>query len=422
MKFFFPDSQDLVDPSFDFERETRSDTRVRQRDDLYAHEVFANVPFNGMLISKGIVDGLKGATTAKYTMAQRNRLMRVGAREFLRIGNKPLELIGDCGAFSYVAEDRPPYSVDDVVDFYDTCGFDYGISVDHVVLGYDPAAVPGDPQTREWQRRQGITLELADDFRRRHKAQKSRFHPMGVAQGWSPASYAHAVVALQKMGYRYIALGGMVPLKTKEILETLASIDRIRKPETGFHLLGVTRTEHLREFAGYGVVSFDSTSPLRQAFKDEDDNYYTMDRTYSAVRVPQVEANPKLLRRIKAGEVDQSRARKLELACLDLLVKYDTGHGSLEAAVEAVAEYERLHDGKKDRTERYREVLSDAPWKDCRCEVCQQLGIHVILFRGAERNRRRGFHNVMVFSQRLQAVRGRIAKAPRAAQVNDVRL
>ena len=25
MKFFFPDSQDLVDPSFDFEKETRSD-------------------------------------------------------------------------------------------------------------------------------------------------------------------------------------------------------------------------------------------------------------------------------------------------------------------------------------------------------------------------------------------------------------
>ena len=33
MKFFFADSQDMVDPSFDFETEKRSEWRVRQRDD-----------------------------------------------------------------------------------------------------------------------------------------------------------------------------------------------------------------------------------------------------------------------------------------------------------------------------------------------------------------------------------------------------
>ena len=27
-----------------------------------------------------------------------------------------------------------------VIDFYDECGFDLGISVDHVIFGYDPAA------------------------------------------------------------------------------------------------------------------------------------------------------------------------------------------------------------------------------------------------------------------------------------------
>jgi hypothetical protein len=33
--------------------------------------------------------------------------------------------------------------------------------------------------------------------------------------------------------------------------------------------------------------------------------------------------------------------------------------------------------------------------------VCTRLGIHVILFRGAERNRRRGFHNLYVFYRQL---------------------
>ena len=62
MKFFFPDSQDLVDPSFDFRTETRSDTRVRQRDDQYPHEVFATPPYDGMLVSKAIVDVVSAST------------------------------------------------------------------------------------------------------------------------------------------------------------------------------------------------------------------------------------------------------------------------------------------------------------------------------------------------------------------------
>ena len=71
MKFFFPDSQDLVDPSFDFQAETRSETRVRQRDDQYPHEVFASPPYEGMLVSKGIVDGTGGEAGSRYTLAQR---------------------------------------------------------------------------------------------------------------------------------------------------------------------------------------------------------------------------------------------------------------------------------------------------------------------------------------------------------------
>ena len=38
MKFFFPDSQDQIDPGFDFITEEKGAFRVRQRDDLYAHE------------------------------------------------------------------------------------------------------------------------------------------------------------------------------------------------------------------------------------------------------------------------------------------------------------------------------------------------------------------------------------------------
>ena len=110
MKFFFPDSQDLVDPSFDFLTENRSEIRIRQRDDLYAHEVFRKPPYDGMLVSKAIVEGI-GSGSGRYTLGQQRRFAVEGAREFMRLSDG-LKLMGDCGAFTYIREPVPPVSVD----------------------------------------------------------------------------------------------------------------------------------------------------------------------------------------------------------------------------------------------------------------------------------------------------------------------
>ncbi len=405
MKFFFPDSQDLVDPSFDFEKETRSDQRLRHRDDLYAHEIFVEPPYDGLLVSKASVDG-KAGESGRYTLAQRHRLLRVGAREFFRLGGRPLETMGDCGAFSYVREEYPPVTVDQIIDFYMECGFDYGVSIDHVILAYRPEldkTLPGiDFVPEELRRRQEITQELAAKFLREHHKRRCAFAPIGVAQGWSPNSYAAAVKALQHMGYKYIGLGGMVPLKTDEIISCLQGANEVRKRSTRFHLFGVTRPLQIGRFQDFGVVSFDSTSPLRQAFKHDRENYYTLEGTYSAIRVPQVEGNQSLQQRIVAGEIDQREARRLEQACIKALRAYDGGVSPLSEVLALLREYDCLFDGRKDRTEDYREVLLNRPWKSCPCAICQHIGIDIILFRGAERNRRRGFHNVFVTYKRLQ--------------------
>ena len=126
-----------------------------------------------------------------------------------------------------------------------------------------------------------------------------------------------------------------------------------------------------------------------------------MDRTYSAIRIPQIDANPKLKRRIRAGEVDQDAARRLERICLDTMAAFDKGTANVDDVLAPLKEYEEIYDGKRTRIDRYREALNAAPWKECACDICRKLGHHVILFRGAERNRRRGFHNVYVFHQRL---------------------
>ena len=403
MLYYLPDSQDLVDPSFDFTKETRSLDRVRHRDDRYAHEVFAKRVFDGILVSKGIVDA--GGGTGRYTGPQRRRFTRDGVKRYFRAdkhGWGKLQFMGDCGAFTYVKDEVPPYTVDEVVDFYSKGKFDLGVSVDHIILQYDPswdafgkASVPTDVLAR-----QELTLELAREFMKAAKHEK--FQPMGVAQGWSPSSYAHAVKQLQKMGFKYICIGGVVPLKTPKLIHVLDAVNEVRKPRNKLHLLGVTRLEKIAEFRAYGVASFDSTSPLRRAWLDNRVNYFTPDRSYTAIRVPQVDGNVRLQKRIRAGEVNQELALAAETKCMEYMAEFDVGKRQARSVLEALTEYEQIHDPGGDRSEAYREVLEAKPWKSCTCEVCRALGHHVILFRGAERNRRRGFHNVHVFYKQLQ--------------------
>lgn len=422
MRFFFPDSQDQVDPTFDFDRERRKLDRVRQRDDLYAHELFSTPVCDGLLVSKGIVDAF-GPSTTRYSIAQRQRLLREGAAKFFRTrltDGRRLPVMGDCGAFAYIREEVPPFSVDEVLSFYVTCDFDLGISVDHLIPQYKPAwdDAQNDGEAQQAHERQALTLEYAQEFLSKHRSGGLRFEPLGVAQGWSPKSYAKAVEALQKMGYRYIALGGMVPLKTGEILASLEGVAEVRRPDVRLHLLGISRIEAVERFEAFGVHSLDSTSPLRQAFKDDKDNYYTPDRTYTAIRVPQVEGNNKLRKAIQAGRISQEEARRLERGSLEVLGRFDRGAADAEEVIAMVTAYERLLGVKRDNTEAYRELLADRPWKDCPCDVCRTLGHHVVMFRGAERNRRRGFHNLWVFFQRLQQLSGRGMSEARAMKAD----
>lgn len=403
MKFFFPDSQDQIDPAFNFMSEQRSPHRIRQRDDLYAHEVFASCPYDGLLISKAIVDGLPGSS-GKYTAAQRNRLYRQGAHAFFRLNqpSRSLGIMGDCGAFTYVREDEPVYTIDEVIDFYEGCGLDYGFAMDHVIFGYDatldqnPAATPP-----EWIRRQDLTLALAQQFLDRCSQRGTSFESYGIAHGWSPASYSHSVAELQRIGFDKIALGGMVPLKTPDILDSLQAIQQELNADTELHMLGVTRTSYIQEFAAFGVTSFDSTSPFRQSFKDDRDNYHTLDRNYVAIRIPQVDGNTQVRKLVAAGSIDQREARRHENACLRDLRLLDERACSVQKVLDSLRRYGEIIGEKSDRSDQYEETLSARPWKSCKCEICATHGVEVIIFRGAERNRRRGYHNLRVFADRL---------------------
>ena len=158
---------------------------------------------------------------------QRHRLYRAGVRRFFRLDTapgEPLVTMGDCGAFSYINDDVPPYRPDEVIDFYDECGFDLGISIDHVIFGYDPAADDDadHPQLEKWEARQQLTLDLAEEFLGTMPEQEGAASPPwrsprgGVRPPMRPLS-----VTCRRSATARIAIGGMVPLKTHEILACL---------------------------------------------------------------------------------------------------------------------------------------------------------------------------------------------------------
>jgi hypothetical protein len=403
VKFYFPDSHDYVDPTFDFEKETNNEHRVIQRDDKYAHEIFSQPVYDGILVSKAVVDGISGVK-GKYSVAQRQRFFREGIYRFFRLP-KSYSTIGDCGAFSYANEEEPPYTIQDVVEFYVNAGFTYGISLDHIIFEFAKSQALSKTkfshdQLIECERRKEITLELANQFFKESQAES--YDAYGVAHGWTPESYADSVSQLQSMGYKRIALGGMIPLKTQDIISVLKKTNEIRNSDTQFHLLGINRLNHIQEFASLGVSSFDSTAPLMQGLKDDKFNYHTHGDDYTSISVPQVEANNSMRKLVASGAVDHDEAKRLERACLQALISFDKGTADQKSVLDTLCEYEKLYNAKKSRRDAMEKALTDKPWKNCKCDICKDIGIHVILKRAAARNRRRGFHNIYIAYQRLQ--------------------
>ena len=416
MRFIYADSLDYIDPLYDFVADRNWPGRRPYWDDQYPHEFLETPPYHGVLVSRAIVgDGPVGG--GKYTAAQAQRFRREGARAFLRLDAPrfaSMPVFGDCGAFAYHRAEVPPYTPDDMLSFYDDAGFTHGCSVDHIIFEFDGSHTVGlGGGSDEARRRFEITQENAEKFLLAARPLANRFTPLGVIQGWSPGSMAEAARRLCAMGYRYLAVGGTVALKTPQIKACLRAIRDAIPLEVGLHVLGFAKADDIADFRPFRITSFDTTSPLLRAFKDAKSNYYVrrldgrMDY-YTAIRVPQAIENPKLQRLAKRGERRQEDLLRLERRALDALRAYDREEIGQEEALDAVMDYDTPtlledHGGSVSPNKlielrsRYARTLRDRPWKACGCAVCRQVSIEAVIFRASNRNKRRGIHNLAVF-------------------------
>jgi len=427
MKFIYADCMDLIDPEYDFMGDCHSEKRVKYWGDQFAHEYLDRPPYDGILVSRGVVGD--HISKGKYSETESMRFRREGGRTFLRytLDRFPGSLLfGDCGAFQYVKQDVPPYSADEMVEFYADGGFTHGCSIDHIIFEFNPLyderrlfdpRIPDDAK-----RRYEITLDLAEKFLKAAQKLGSGFTPLGVVQGWSPKSMATAAQALVGMGYTYLAIGGLVPLRAEDIHLVLSAIRNAVRPEIRLHLLGFAKADQLPQFLKYDITSFDTSSPMIRAFKDGTKNYFLPDgrgilQYFKAIRIPQALENNTLKKKIKTGRYSQEELITRETRALCLLREYAKNGNNLEDTLNAVRHYSEVLVCKDENTDQqnsasldllmkqYHNTLVARPWEHCRCRVCREAGVEVIIFRSSNRNKRRGMHNLAVFYDYLNRLR-----------------
>ena len=433
LKYFIPDWDDLVDPRYDFENERYSNSTGPDdrgsggwESEVFAHQLYDTPAYDGILVSREVLRKSNKKKEALEKLAEGNG----GIHRYLRVP-PDFPVMGDCGAFGYVNEEEPPYSVDDVLAYYTHHGFNYGISVDHLVLGAD------DEEGRQY--RYEVTLENARAFYEKHQSKALSWTPMAAVQGWDVGSYVTAAVECANIGYEYLAIGGLVRSSTKEILLVLRKIREAVGPEIKLHALGVARFATVNDFLEIGVTSMDSATYLRRAWTSRKDNFWTRDqRVFSAIRVPnpkrslrntarksaKEEAEQEMAREeqetgrtLSAAEKKQwvkekvdaaveavlgerlDRARDMEQECFKQLRAYGDGAPDALTVPELVDLIDRYqaYVGRECLREHYTAMLEARPWESCGCTICERSEIEVAIFRGNNRNRRRGFHNTQVF-------------------------
>lgn len=429
MKFVYADSLDFVDPAYDFIADRNGKRRANHRDDEFPHEFLETPPYDGILVSRGIVGDAR--VPGKYTEAQNMRFRREGARSFLRYSEERFPgsvMMGDCGAFTYRNMSEPPYHGEDTVEFYADGGFTHGCAPDHLIFDFDDIGAERSiadvsPDTRH---RFEVTQENATEFLHAARRLGPRFTPMGVVQGWSAASMAAAATDLVRMGYDYLALGGMAPLKIEQIRRALAAIRTAVPRSVRLHVLGFGKIEHLADLEEGGVTSFDTTSPLLRAFKDARKNYWTRNSAgelsyYTAIRIPQATENNRLKHRALEGRLNQETIVKLETAALSGVRRFAKREAQLDEALEPVMAYwaqlswddetspTRHADAIGRQRREYARTLTDRPWESCDCRVCRECGVEALIFRCSNRNKRRGIHNLHVFHCHLLNFRAEAA-------------
>jgi hypothetical protein len=167
--------------------------------------------------------------------------------------DKPM--IWDCGAWSYRLKDEPDYTPQECSDLYDQFAPDNSL-----VIAPDHMLIPG----VDIAKRRAINLRNATEFL---DAVRPRHRPMATIHGMTIDERVEAAAAYERLGYKYLALGGMAAQAGKKALATeIAEALRAAVPSVHLHVLGLSSPEYAARWKRIGINSFDGSSHFKQAF------------------------------------------------------------------------------------------------------------------------------------------------------------
>ena len=146
------------------------------------------------------------------------------------------------------------FSTEDVLEYYHRLGFDYGVSVDHIVL-------PEFAHQRSY--RYKLTLRNAEDFLRMHRDGELGFTPVGAAQVGTSAHTSRPPKPWLEWATSTSRWVASPRSSTKEISRIVTAVSDVVADRARLHVFGVARASLLPLLLELGVTSADSAAPLR---------------------------------------------------------------------------------------------------------------------------------------------------------------
>ena len=101
--------------------------------------------YDGILISKVV---------AEKSKTKKERINRLGVHRFLRVPRE-FPIMGDCGAFGYIKRKVPPYTTEEILDYYTRLDFEFGVSIRSLIVTATES---------EKKARYDLTIENASEF------------------------------------------------------------------------------------------------------------------------------------------------------------------------------------------------------------------------------------------------------------------
>ena len=376
----------------------------------FAHNVYPDRSYDGLLVSRAYIDGIKGVwvfnrKALKKTLKKTNAPSKVWkAFDQWRtptihnmLAYEPGSLVmGDCGAFSFVNSKEPPFSTSEIVEYYTKYEFTQGVSVDHLILDF----------VQDKQFRYDLTIANAEAFIKEHKKLDLRWTPIGSIQGWNVGSYAKAAGLYARMGYKYLAIGGIIKSKTEYILRILQGIrdelTRVGHPEVVAHLFGVTRFMSLPEFGKLGAKSFDSTSLFVRSFRRGEESYLLESGWKPVITLPVQGQHVKAV--AEEGTFDRkvfkAKSKKLLVRVLKFAASGETKPPKKllnDLVAFNILAYPAYQTKARSLYRRFARVFKHRYWEQCPCRICKLWGVKVALTYSSRFYFARGIHNLFMF-------------------------